>query len=228
MDTIVLKPTRSEVQYQGKFDHLHFDPLVNPAPLYQNLLTALGKYGVTLPNLTYLAPPAADANITCFLNQLNTISQVRLDRVEIHFSRLHEVGVEIARQILLDSWTALHEADGSISIVEHGIALSVYTEIQEASYDQVLGRYVMMPSDLEGISHAGIAFYLAGDSNRGEGASAIVLDRIMGQEHSLLLKITATFDGKQIPVDGLMQEIETYLSRYLDHLGLELDRGEAQ
>jgi hypothetical protein len=141
---------------------------------------------------------------------------------------LHEAGVEIARQILLDSWTALHEADASISIVEHGLALSIYTEIQDASYDQVLGRYVMTPSDLEGISHAGIAFYLAGDSSRGEGASAIVLDRIMGQEHSLLLKITATFDGTQIPVDGLIQEIETYLSRYLDHLGLELDRGEAQ
>jgi hypothetical protein len=177
--------------------------------------------------LTYLAPPVTDANITCFLNQLNTISQVRLDRLEIHFSRLDEVGAEVARQILLDSWTALHEADASISIVEHGVALSVYMEIQEASYDQVLRRYVEIPSELGGISHAGVAFYLAGDSNRGEGGSAIVLDRILGQEQSLLLKVTATFDGKQIPIDGLTLELDAYLSQYLGHLGLALDRGEA-
>jgi len=83
MDKILLQPVRSEVQYQGRFAHLSFGPLANPAPLYQTLLAHLGAHGATLQGLTYMAPPSADANVSCLLTGLSVTTQVRLDRLEI-------------------------------------------------------------------------------------------------------------------------------------------------
>ena len=63
----------------------------------------------------------------------------------ITFLRFHELGSEIAKQFLLESWAALHEIAASILVVEHAVGITVYTQILEASYDQLIGRYVTMP-----------------------------------------------------------------------------------
>ena len=82
-----------------------------------------------------------------------------------------------------------------------------------------------MPQGLGENAHAGVAFYLPGDQARGERSGGIVLDRFLGQEQGMLLKVTAAFDAVQISFAGLTQSIEDYLTRYLDHLGLTLERG---
>jgi hypothetical protein len=225
MDKILLQPVRSEVQYQGRFENFIFGLLTSPAPLYQNLLKHTGKYGATLHGITYVAPPLADANVSCFLPEFSANIQIRLDRLEINFLRFHEVGGELAQQILLESWAALQEVDASILVAEHAVGITVYTQIQEASYDQLIERYVMIPQGLGGNLHAGVVFYLPGDSARGERPGGIVLDRLIGQEQGILLKVTASFDAAQVSFNTLTQSIEDYLTGYLDHLGLVLDRG---
>ena len=70
-----------------------------------------------------------------------------------------------------------------------------------------------------------MAFYLPGGQARGERSGGIVLDRFLGQEQGMSLKVTAAFDFAQISFAGLAQSIEDYLTRYLDHLGLTLERG---
>ena len=228
MEKILLKLARSEVQYQGRFEQLSFGLLTSPAPLYQNLIKQLGKYGATIQNLTSLIPPftpLADVNISCFLTELNVTTQVRLDRLEINFLRFHELGLERATQILLDSWAAVYEFDASIVLMNHVVTITLYTQIQDASCDQVIERYVRIPPELGSAVHAGVAFYLPGEPARGEGASSIVLDRLIGQEQSLLLKVTATADAKQVPFDTLAQVINGYLTQSLEHLGLGFNQG---
>jgi hypothetical protein len=84
---------------------------------------------------------------------------------------------------------------------------------------------VMIPQGLGGNLHAGVVFYLPGDSARGERPGGIVLDRLIGQEQRILLKVTASFDAAQVSFNTLTQSIEDYLTGYLDHLGLVLDQG---
>jgi hypothetical protein len=173
-----------------------------------------------------MAPPLADANVSCLLTGLSVTTQVRLDRLEINFFRFHEVGAETAQQILLDSWAALHEVDASIVVVEHIVGLTIYTQIQGASYDQVVGRYVTIPAGLGDTPHAGVAFYLPGEPARGERPSVIVLDRLVGQDQGLLFKGTVAFDATQVSFDTLAQATDAYLIGYLDRLGLTYERGD--
>jgi hypothetical protein len=224
MEPILLKTLRSELQYQGQFEKLSFGPLANPGPLYQSLLTHLGKHGATLQSLTYAAPPFADANVSCLLTELSVTTQIRLDRLEINFLRFHEVGRERAVQILLDSLAALHAVDASTVITGHVIGITIYTQIQNASYDQVIGRYVTVPQGLAKDVRAGIAFYLPIVQGGRQLLNAIVLDRIVASEQGILVRATLSFDAKHVPVDTLAQEVDSYFTRYLDQLGLVLDQ----
>ena len=224
MDKILLKPMRSEVHYQGPFADLAFGLLANPIPLYQNLLKHLGKYGATLNTLKYDATVLSDANVNCSLLELSTIIRVRLDRLEVTFLKLYEVGEEIANQILLDSWAAVHETEASVVVVEHGVMINVYTQILDASYDTVIRRYVTTPPTLGEKTHAGVVFYLPEDSAKGEKQGSVVLDRLTGQEQHLVLKVSAAFDAKQVPFNTLDQRIDEYVTRHLDYLGLALER----
>lgn len=224
MDKILLKPTQSDAQYQGPFQHLAFGPLANPVPLYQNLLKHLGKYGASLKDLKFDSTVLSDANISCSLLGLSTVIRVRLDWLEVTFLKLHEVGEKIAGQILLDSWAAVHETDPSMAIIEHGVSINAYTEIRDAPYDAVIRRYVTIPPALGEKTLAGVAFYLPEDPAKGERRGSIVLDRLTGQERGLVLKVNVVFDAKQVPFSTLTQRIDEYVTRHLDHLALALDR----
>ena len=127
MDKILLRPVRSEVQYQGRFESLIVGLLTGPAPLYQYLLKYLGKYAATLHGITYIAPPSPDANVSCLLAEISANIQVRLDRLGLNFLRFHELGSEIAKQFLLESWAALHEIDASILVVEHAVGMQQFS-----------------------------------------------------------------------------------------------------
>lgn len=224
MDKILLKPTQSDAQYQGPFQHLAFGPLANPVPLYQNLLKHLGKYGASLKDLKFDSTVLSDANISCSLLGLSTVIRVRLDWLEVTFLKLHEVGEKVAGQILLDSWAAVHETDASMAVVEHVLSINVYTQIRDSSYSAVIRRYVTTPPALGEKTLAGVAFYLPEDPAKGERRGSIVLDRLTGQEQGIILKVNAAFDAKRVSFDTLTQRVDEYVTRNLDHLALALDR----
>jgi hypothetical protein len=228
MRKILLKSLRSEIQYQGRFSRFAFGLLAPPTALYENLLKHLARYGGTLQSLSFKAEQLslADAGVNCFLTELNTIIYVRLDRLEINFFKLNEIGVETANQILLASWAAIHEADASIAILEHVVGVTLHAQIQGASYDELIGRYVTMPPGLKDTAHAGIAFYLPEAASEGERLGNIVLDRLAGGE-SLNVKLTVAFDTQQVPVELLAQRVDEYMIRTLDSLALEVERENA-
>ena len=85
METILLRPVRSNVQYQGVFGDINFELLASPIPLYRNLLKRLGKYGVTLQNLKVDFSTLGEANVNCTLLELSTNIAIRLDRIEINW-----------------------------------------------------------------------------------------------------------------------------------------------
>lgn len=228
MDKILLRPIRSDATYHGRFADLAFELLANPIPVYKNLLKHLGKYGVTLNNLKYDATMISEANISCYFLDFSAMIRVRLDRLEVSFFKLHEIGEGIAKDIILDSWTSLHEIEASIEVVEHAISINCDTQIEGAPYNTVIQRYVAIPAGLGEKTSAGVVFYPPADLATGERYGNVVLERLVGQEQGLLLKASMAFDAKQVPFDSLSQRIDDYFTKQLDQLGLKLDRGQAR
>ncbi|MFQ5853694.1 MAG: hypothetical protein ACE5JU_24310 [Candidatus Binatia bacterium] len=225
MDKILLKPIRSDAIYHGRFAELAFELLATPVPVYQSLLKHLGKYGANLNNLKYDATVISEANINCYFLDFNAMIRVRLDRLEVNFFRLHEIGEEIAKNIILDSWTAVHETEPSIEVVEHAVSINCDTQIEGTSYNAVIQRYVSIPPALGEKTRAGVGFYPPAGLVKGERDGSVVLDRLIGQEQGAVLKINMTFDAKQVRFDSLAQRIDEYVTGQLDRLGLKLDRG---
>jgi hypothetical protein len=139
--------------------------------------------------------------------------------------RVHETGKETAYQIMRDCWTAIHETEDSIVLTEHTMLANIVADIQDASYAELMRRYVTMPSTLSGKAHAGVAFYMEEDLASGERQRHVVIDMLAGQERRLSLRISTTFDAQKVPMDILAQRVDTYMKQSLDYLGLTLENG---
>ena len=109
-------------------------------------------------------------------------------------------------------------------VTKHGIAINIYTLVQESTGDAVMGHYVTIPPALGEKTRAGVVFYLPDDPSRGEQEGNLVLDRLVGQEQGLILKVNAAFDSSQVPFNTLAQRIDEYITRHLNSLGLALVR----
>ncbi len=227
MDKILLRPIQSDATYHGRFADLAFGPLASPIAVYKNLLKHLGKYGASLQDLKIDATVLSEANISCYIPNLGTLITLRLDRLLVNFVKLHEIGEELAKNVVLDSWKAVRESDESIEVAQHEVLIQLLTQIEGAPYDTLIKRYltpVLAPAEK---ANAGVVFYSAANSSKGELSGSIVLDRWVGQEQGLLLKVGVVFDAKHVSFDALYQRIDEYLTGQLDRLGLKLDRGHA-
>ena len=222
MDKVALKPTESNAQYRSTYATVALDLITEAVSLSKNVLKHLSKFGLNLAGLRLDGPTFADVNLNFGIPQLGVSGQVRLDRLEINFWKLGEVGAEVANQILLSCWTALHETEPNIELVTHHVSLNAFTQIQDASYRQVIERYVSIPAALSEKVDAGVAFYLSADPSSGLQDLKLIVDRLIGQERSLLIKMNAQFDAKLVPVGKLAEQVNDCMIKHLDHLGLSL------
>ncbi len=224
MDTIRLKSTREELFYQGAFTEAAFELLSAPIPLYRNLLKRLGPYGAALKDLSVDTSTLSDANLRCALFELGADLRIRLERLEASFFSMHEIGQETAYQIIRGCWSAVREVGGSIVAAEHTVLANIDVQIQDVSYEELMHRYVTMPPALDEKAHAGVVFYMAEDLAHREGQGHVVLDRLVGQDRNLALKLSVTFDAQKVPIENLAQRVDTYVRQSLDYLGLALER----
>ena len=222
MEKVILEPIQSEAFYRGAFAEPGFDLLADPVTLYRQLIKHLGTYGATLQSLKFDGTILADANVSCIIVSLDTLVRVGLDRLEVNFFKLHEVGEEIAYNILLGSWAAVKEADAPTRVLEHSVTINIHTKINGLSYDALIGRYVTIPQATGRKTHAGVAFYLPEDNATGERKGSVVLDRLAGQENGVMVKLAVAFEAKKVAFSALRQNITGYLNRHLSALGLVL------
>src|SRR5262249_43963823 len=105
MTAILLKPERSDALYQGFYSEFEFNLLANPITLYRNFLKQLGKFGANLNGLRMDSATLAEASLSCYLHELNVFIACRIDRVDVTYSKLHELSPDIVGQLLTDMWT---------------------------------------------------------------------------------------------------------------------------
>lgn len=224
MDKILLKPIGTEVQYEGKYAAFAFKLLANPVPFYENLLRVFEKHGASLLGLRYEAGNLSDANISCTLPNLNAEVRVRLDRLSVRFFRLDTVGEKMAHQVVIDAWNVIKTTDMSICVAQHAVTVNSQVELQEASYNALLQRYVVAPAGLRSHTGSAVVFYLGEDLERGEMGGSIVLDRSRIKDGALYIAIAVVFDATKVPVEVVGSHTDGYVTRQLETLGLTLER----
>lgn len=226
MEKTLLRPLRSDVLYQGQLKAFAWGLFSQPISLYNSLIKHVGKYGVGLKDLKYDSTTLVDANITAFLLDLNTTLRIRLDRLETNFFRLHNIGADVANQMLLDFYAAVQEADPSVEVSQHTLALTVETQVLGTTHRELMQRYFNLPTALRDKTQPGLALYFGADPDQGIQEASLVLDRIPAQEQGLLVKVTAKFDAQQVIIKMLGQRAEEYVTQRLSDLGLALEAEE--
>lgn len=219
MEKALLKAVRATVHYQGQFKSLAWNLFAQPIPLYQTLLKHLGKYGLALKDLKVEAV-LADAHISAYLLDLSANLGIRLDRLEAGFLRLHDIGAELANNLLLDFYGAVQEADPSLELSQHLAAVSVDTQIINMTHQDLMQRYFKAPAPLADKAKIGMAFYFDEDASQGVREGNLVLDRMAGQPQGLVVKVTVAFDAQQVTIKMLSQRLEQYVEQRLGDLGL--------
>jgi hypothetical protein len=149
----------------------------------------LGKYGVAPENIKTDLSTIPNVNTHCILLDLSTHLYLRVDRLEVGFLKLHELGSHVAQQFLLESWLALRDSGLSVGITEHTLTFETHAQILSASYDTVLSRYITPPSTLGVGARAGVVFYIPENMNTGTRQWSIVLDRSTGQDQYLAVRV---------------------------------------
>lgn len=224
MEKILLKPLRTEIQYQGQYSALAFKLLANPVPVYENLLRNLGKYGASLRDLKYETADLAEANISCTLLDLSVTVRVRLDRLDVTFFRLDTVGEKLAHQIVVDAWNAVKLSQESIQLGQHGVTVASHAEIRGTSYNTLLQHYVVTPPSLGANTGGGVVFYIAGDPTKGLNGGSTLLDRSTMKEGALYLKVAVLLDATKVSIEELGSHVDDYFTGQLAGLGLEMER----
>jgi len=226
MDIIRLKPTGSTAFYHGTFDEHAFNLLASPAPLLKSLLTRLAPHGANLNSLRIETTALPDANITCSLLELNTAVRVRLDRVSIDFLKLSETGIDVAATILAATWGAVGDASGPAPH-QHLVNLIVQCQAENASYRELAGRFVSIPSELPPGSDAGFVFYTPKDESRGEVGGSIVMERLTNPpEAGASLKVNVQLEAGKVGADLVVDRVKEYLHQQLKALDIELQEAD--
>ena len=226
MDNILLKPIKTEIEYQGQFVALAFKLLTNPIPVYEGFLEVFSKHGASLRDLKYEGSVLSEASISCSLLNLNVLVRVRLDRLEVTFFRLDSIDEKTAGQIPVDAWNVVKASNDSVELVQHGVTVATHAELPGTlSYDALLRRYVVAPSELSTHTRSGVVFYLGEDQARGEKGGSIVLDHSILKDRALYLKVGAVFDAAKIPIDAVGSSMDGFFTRQLGNLGLAMERG---
>ncbi len=223
MANFVLRPFQASLQYRGQYTEPAFDLFANPIPVYRNLLKSLEKYGAHLQDLRYDAPTLTEANITCSLLDLSTDIRFRLDKWEVTFSALHEIGNEAAMQIGLDAWAALQASDPSVKLIRHEMNFAFHADLVKGTPEDVMRQYVTPPQALGEKTTSAIFFYLKG---RGEGEESgdILLYHSVVKEGALYLRFNVVYDTTKVPLERLRERADEFVMTRLQQLGLEVEQ----
>lgn len=223
MVSILARPFRSEIQYQGQYADLAFDLLAAPLPVYRNLLKFLGRYGATLRDLRYDALTVVDANISCALLDLSAAIRFYLDRLEVTIAKLHEVGPEVATQLSLDAWAALQASDPKIGLAKHGVTLAFHADLVKGTVEELMSQYVTPPKAFGDKTTSAVLFYLK-DRGEGEEGGSIFLDRSLAKDGALYLKLNLVLNATYVPLEKVRDRLNDFIATALGQMGIEVDR----
>ena len=97
------KAKQGQADYIAKFNAPMFTLMANPGPLYKSLFNALEKYGARVEDLRVEGQNTSSVSLGYdSLVPNNFIVRIRLDSLQVTFHNLETIGVDKAKQLVLD------------------------------------------------------------------------------------------------------------------------------
>lgn len=220
-----LQTLQSDFQYRGNFETAAIDLVPQLLQLIKNFLRELGPFGLDLRGMRLDGSALSEVHLRLNIPEMNFTCRALLDRLEVNFWKLQEIGADSAKKMLAANWAAVHETEPSINVRLHLAWLNIYARpIGSSSYSSMMERFVKLPPAFGDKLDAGVGFYSQGDRAKGVLASSFVIDRWTAVEQGLSLKLAAEFDGTRIPPEEVAGLVEELLKRYIDSLGLAFEQ----
>ena len=161
-----------------------------------------------------------EANLTYSFFNYAALVRVKLDRFEMNFFRLHEIGGEVANRAFVDAWRAMEKVVPGIRLAEHSVTATAFLAFPQSSLSEVALKFIQPPESFAG-AVSGMAFYLPNKSPR--RATSVVLDRPADGSDGAFFKLTTIFDAAQIRYDAVATATDSLLKECLGALGLDLE-----
>lgn len=216
------KAKQGLADYTAKFTAPVFTLMANPGLLYKNLFNVLEKYGARVDDLKVEGQNTSSVSLgfESFVPN-NFVVRIRLDSLQVTFHNLETIGVDKAKQLVLDCWSAIQQTDSSISAATHTVATAFQFALSPEAYKRVLQAFTKIPEGVPSGTMAGVAYYLPRGSGDGDEGGSIVLDRLLSGD--LNLRISILVDGTKISASALGDYVEAYVDSSLSMLGLEIE-----
>ncbi len=207
--------------YTAKFTAPVFTLMANPGLLYKNLFNTLEKYGARIYDFKIEGQNTSSVSLgfDCLVPN-NFVVRIRLDSLQVTFHNLETIGVDKAKQMVLDCWSAIQQTDSSISAATHTVTTAFQFDLSPEAYKEMLQAFTKIPEGVPSGAAAAVAFYFPRGSRDGDEGGSIVLDRLLSGD--LNLKISMVVDGIKISASALGDYVEAYVNSSLSMLGLEI------
>jgi hypothetical protein len=214
-------PKQGSADYQAKFSWPVFGLLGGSPPiLYDHLFRALQKYETRLDDLK--VEGLNTGGMTIIFESLvpnNFIVRVRLDSLQVTMHNLAVLGVEKAKQLVIDCWNAIQETDRSIVPISHTVMVAYQLPVSSEDYNRILQNFVKAPDRLPSQSSMGVVYYLLPRAE--DPVGSIVLDRLI--DGDLNLRMSMTLDANKVPLNELGVRVEEYINKMLSILDIEIE-----
>jgi hypothetical protein len=216
------KPRDGLAQYQGLFAAPAFRLFGGASGLsfQEKLFQSLAPYGARIENLK--SETGSLPSITYDLTfPHNWFVRVALDRVDMNFYNLINLGDQRARALAQSCWEAIHSCDEGIALAKHTLTVGYQFDLGNEGYKKLVGNYVKIPKELPNDTDSGVVFYIPptrGEANQG---GSIVLDRLA--PGTLNMRIVMVADATKLSPAELPSYADNYILGLVTKLGLEVE-----
>jgi hypothetical protein len=226
-DPVVIKAKTADGTYQGTFGSPAFSLLANPVALYDALLKQLGPHGARLDRLKFDGSVLAEAHVSCSLPELSTMVEVRIDRLQVTFLKLHEM-LRTAPSVLNAAWSAVQQASrvagGPPTILHHVATINIQVALVGTTYVDVISRFVNVPEEFGRRARAAVGFTVPSGPNGPQEDlwSQVTLDKSLPLPEGLYLRFSLAMDGQHVGFDEVPSRFDRHVRASIQHLGFSL------
>src|SRR5438132_7274212 len=134
-----------EMVYSGTFPKPLLSLMSKLPELSEALFEALSPYGIVFNSLRVEGTNLPEANLTYSFFNYAALVRVKLDRFEMNFFRLHEIGGEVANRAFVDAWRAMEKVVPGIRLAEHSVTATAFLAFPQSSLSEVALKFIQPP-----------------------------------------------------------------------------------
>ena len=225
MSTLLLKPFLSDIHYRGQYSQVSLTLVISVFSVFEKLLSSFSVYGTSLNDFKVEGATLSDLHLTCALPKVNTTIRFYLDRMEIDFGRVHQIGEVAAIEVARRAWAIVEAADASIRFLHHEVTLDTHADLLGGSAKEFIERYVSVPPVFGEKAMSAVIFTTGSGVGGGDvQGSRVLLDRSLAKEGALYTRIYIKLDGGSVSFERVGERASQFITSTFEQLGLKMEQ----